>query len=84
MCYLATTFDNLLKASDTVYSSYNLANILLHICKTGNFLSDVRNYCLLANPVNKYLKYNKIYIKGWLFRKCGWIQAIVIAKISRP
>lgn len=41
MVYFNKYFENIFKASELVYNSSSLANIMLHICRTGNFINDV-------------------------------------------
>ncbi len=41
MMYFNKSFDNIFKSADTIFNSSNLANMMLHICKTGNFINDV-------------------------------------------
>jgi inverted formin-2 len=40
MMYLTSSFDNILKAAEIINSSQRLTSMLLHICKTGNFIND--------------------------------------------
>ena len=41
MVYFNKSFDNIFAAAETVFNSANLASIMLHICRTGNFINDV-------------------------------------------
>ena len=41
MVYFNKSFENLFNAAETIYSNPNLANMMLHICKIGNFINDV-------------------------------------------
>lgn len=41
MIYFNKYFENIFKASELIYNSSSLANIMLHICRTGNFINDV-------------------------------------------
>jgi hypothetical protein len=41
LAYFNKTFDNIFKASELILNSCSLANMMIHICKTGNFINDV-------------------------------------------
>ena len=47
MAYFNKSFDNVFRAAETVHTSATLANVMLHICKTGNFINDVGIYSSL-------------------------------------
>jgi hypothetical protein len=39
MNYFTKSFDNIFNASEAIYNSLNLANMMLNICRMGNFLN---------------------------------------------
>ena len=42
MVYFNKYFENIFKVSELIFNSSSLANIMLHICRTGNFINDVK------------------------------------------
>ena len=46
MIYFNKSFDSIFKAADIIYNNFNLAKMMIHICKTGNFINEVIIYNL--------------------------------------